>query len=389
MALHRGIQSAVFYYLSCAPCTEARTRRKRRQEADILRQEKDALAAQDQANGLSQYVHPLPSTTNPAWDLEITIGPSKESKAAARQCKSRQKEAPPRSSGSTSKSDRKDLKGRSTPDLSVDERVQWAESFQRNYRLKRPTKASTFPQDRPRSNLSPLSESRDELNEKPATPTSPQHSSSHTASTSASASVNLQRPAPTRLATTSLSSPAWPYQPHPPINDFHPATVTKYDSAVDVAWMLAPPPSAKVMRGHKPERPHHLSPRKPTPAMARQSRPLERLPSIEAEVIRSADISPSDMRGLGIGFESEATEEVESITGIDERAMEKRDSAGPQPGRDEGGKFLFPPREWGLGFGEDRRDSGSEEGWPDHTSGMGEKGIEAVGYERRWRWSIS
>ncbi|KAF4547492.1 Hypothetical protein D9617_41g062430 [Elsinoe fawcettii] len=389
MALHRGIQSAIFYYLSCAPCTEARTRRKRRQEADLLRKEKEALDARDQAEGLNQYAHPLPSTTNPAWGLEIAIGPSKESKAAARQSKSRAKETPPRSSGSTSKSEGKDSKSRSTPDLSLDDRVRWADSFQRNCRIKPPTKANTFPQDRPHSNLSPLDESREELDYDRPSPKSSHENASPTASSSASASINPQRPAPTKLATTSLSSPAWPYQ-HPPINDLHPATVTKYDSALDVSWMLAPPPSAKVMRGHKPERPHHLSPRKPTPALdIRSSRTMERQASTGAEGIRSAEISPGDTRGLGIGYESEETEEVGSVVAGDDRAMEKRDSAGPQPGRDPGGKYLFPPREWGLGFGEDRRDSGSEAGWPDHIGVIGEKGMETIGVERKWRWSIS
>ncbi|TKX19926.1 hypothetical protein C1H76_7810 [Elsinoe australis] len=368
MAIHRGIQSALFYYLSCAPCTEARTRRKRRKEADLLRAEKDALAASSDAQGLKQYEHPLPSTTNPAWDIEIAIGPSKESKQAARNNKARAKETPPRSSGSTSKSNRKEDKSRSTPDLSLDQRVQWAESFQRNLRHDSPAmpqKAKTFPQDRSRSGLSPLSESQDE---RPSPRDSPPHTPSDF---STSASINIQRPPPTKLASTSLNGPAWPYQPHPPINDHHPATVTKYDSPSDIAWMLAPPPNAKVMRGHEPERPHHLSPRKRTPTMSsRQSRPAERPSPANADApVRSADVSPHDMRGLGIGYESE--EDLDAVEGA---AMEKRDSAGPQPGRDDGGKYLFPPRDWGAQ--EARRDSGSEEGFSEKQERL------------HYRWSI-
>ncbi|PNS18990.1 hypothetical protein CAC42_6085 [Sphaceloma murrayae] len=371
MALHRGIQSAVFYYLSCAPCTEARTRRKRRKEADLLRQEKEVLATCSQANGSYQYDHPLPSTTNPAWGLEIALGPSKESKAAARSSKSKAKETPPRSSGSTSKSERKDHRNWSTPDLGVDGRARWAESFQRNARQKSvtvPPKAKTFPTAQPKSGLSPLSETRDE-------PVVAQGSPPTTSSDQSASESVIQRPQPSKLATTSLSSPAWQYLPHPPLNDHHPPTVTKYSSPKDTAWMLAPPPNAKVMRGHEPELPRHLSPRKRTPTLeSRPSRPTTRQADSDAEVaVRSTDVSPSDARGLGLEFES-AQEDIDA----DGPVIEKRDSAGPQPGQSEAGKYLFPPRDWDMHAA--RRDSGSESGFTDPR-----KGEER---EVRWRWSI-
>ncbi|CZT22653.1 uncharacterized protein RCC_08358 [Ramularia collo-cygni] len=71
MAIHRGIQSAIFFYLSCAPCSEARYRKKRRQEAVWNRAERDALEEEMP----DAYRHPEPSSTNPYWQSEIALGP--------------------------------------------------------------------------------------------------------------------------------------------------------------------------------------------------------------------------------------------------------------------------------------------------------------------------
>lgn len=72
MAIHRGIQSALFFYLSCAPCSEARIRKKRKQEAVWNRAERDALEEENP----DLYRHPEPSSTNPYWQNEISLGPA-------------------------------------------------------------------------------------------------------------------------------------------------------------------------------------------------------------------------------------------------------------------------------------------------------------------------
>ncbi|KAL8689745.1 MAG: hypothetical protein Q9218_004644 [Villophora microphyllina] len=63
----RGFQSAVFYYVSCAPCTQRAYRRKRRK--DIAR----SKAARDMEDGL--YPHPAPFSTNQYWQEEMALGP--------------------------------------------------------------------------------------------------------------------------------------------------------------------------------------------------------------------------------------------------------------------------------------------------------------------------
>ena len=71
MALHRGIQSAIFYYLSCAPCSDARHRKKRKQEARRDKADRELLEGQMP----DLYRHPSPSSTNPYWQAEIALGP--------------------------------------------------------------------------------------------------------------------------------------------------------------------------------------------------------------------------------------------------------------------------------------------------------------------------
>ncbi|KAI9874231.1 MAG: hypothetical protein M1830_010041, partial [Pleopsidium flavum] len=71
MSLLKGIQSAVFYYVSCAPCTKLTYRRKRKAEATRARQDKVAL----QEEQLGLYPHPSPFSTNIYWHEEMVLGP--------------------------------------------------------------------------------------------------------------------------------------------------------------------------------------------------------------------------------------------------------------------------------------------------------------------------
>ena len=71
----RGAQSAIFYYLSCAPCTNYAHQRKR---LKANRRAKAAKNVEDENNG--GYVHPSPFDTNPHWHEEMVIGPSPSQK---------------------------------------------------------------------------------------------------------------------------------------------------------------------------------------------------------------------------------------------------------------------------------------------------------------------
>ena len=80
----RGFQSAVFYYISCAPCTKVLDQRKKKQKAARAKAEKlarKAAQAQLEASGAEpEYDHPLPSSTNPFWEEEMKLGPGPPSK---------------------------------------------------------------------------------------------------------------------------------------------------------------------------------------------------------------------------------------------------------------------------------------------------------------------
>lgn len=71
MALHRATQSAIWYYVSCTPCAEARYRKKLRNNAERWRLEREAMAAEDP----DMYQHPSPSGINPNWQTEMDAGP--------------------------------------------------------------------------------------------------------------------------------------------------------------------------------------------------------------------------------------------------------------------------------------------------------------------------
>ena len=67
----RGTQSAIFFYVSCAPCAMRSARNKQRKE------NKRAMAERDQQMRLAEgmlYAQPLPYQTNAAWMSEIDLG---------------------------------------------------------------------------------------------------------------------------------------------------------------------------------------------------------------------------------------------------------------------------------------------------------------------------
>ncbi|CAF9938878.1 MAG: hypothetical protein ALECFALPRED_007915 [Alectoria fallacina] len=83
----RGFQSAIFYYISCAPCTKLAYRRKRRKQ---LKRERSEKALHEAEEGLHQ--HPSPFSTNPHWKEEIALGPGPPQRKANRDGKGRPKD---------------------------------------------------------------------------------------------------------------------------------------------------------------------------------------------------------------------------------------------------------------------------------------------------------
>ena len=99
----RGFQSAVFYYISCAPCTKITYQRKRRKESRRAKAEKER-AAQEGPPASLYPEHPLPSGTNPFWKEEMTLGPGPPPKRRRKEDESRLMEMQPGGSGVASSS---------------------------------------------------------------------------------------------------------------------------------------------------------------------------------------------------------------------------------------------------------------------------------------------
>lgn len=76
----RGVQSAVFHYASCAPCTGYMYRKKRRKQA---KKDKDARQKL-QSEQPELYEHPGPTGTNHYWNEEIAMGPGPPPRRAKR-----------------------------------------------------------------------------------------------------------------------------------------------------------------------------------------------------------------------------------------------------------------------------------------------------------------
>lgn len=201
MALHRGIQSAIFYYLSCAPCAEAAYRKKRRKEADRDRLEREELALEQPGF----YRHPSPFATNPHWNTEIELGPNY---------------------GPSGK--RRRDKGTVDPwHLHADE------TSSTGARDSHDQSTSAISGDRTANSSATRIDSR----------LSVRHPQRPDEKLWGRQARTLQPGAGASLTAHALSTAAQ----HPPINDLHPAIVTKLADRHDASWMLQPPPSARVM----------------------------------------------------------------------------------------------------------------------------------------------
>ncbi|KAK7188171.1 hypothetical protein DPSP01_001717 [Paraphaeosphaeria sporulosa] len=67
----RGVQSAIFHYASCAPCTGYMYKKQRRKQAKQARKARTKLVEEQP----ELYHHPEPTGTNPYWQEEIGLGP--------------------------------------------------------------------------------------------------------------------------------------------------------------------------------------------------------------------------------------------------------------------------------------------------------------------------
>ena len=202
--LWRGFQSAVFYYVSCAPCTKfayQRRRRKDRKRANVDREAEEG-----------GYQHPSPFSTNVYWREEMLLGPGPPVKKKERD-KEREKERENmhKSLGTSSSG----LTGASSTDTTLGPEGREAEQ-ERN---------SDEGWNRRRY------QREDEIlwgfddNDRSSTP-----------------SARVSR------AGTGSSAGHY-YARNPEVNDLHPPIVNTPMDRNQTRWMLQPPPSARVMEG--------------------------------------------------------------------------------------------------------------------------------------------
>ena len=199
----RGFQSAIFYYISCAPCSKLNYRRKRRKQ---LKREKALREAEE---GFQH--HPSPFSTNPYWNEEIALGPGPPQRKANRDGKGKSKDSRGLRTGGVGSSTET---GTSTADTMVGEEGS-----------ERPRESGEGWNKRRYQREDETLWGKGEEQESKLMGTSP--------------------------VSRSVSGSASYYQArNPAVNDLHPPVVsTQPTHRSETQWMLQPPPKAKIMEG--------------------------------------------------------------------------------------------------------------------------------------------
>ncbi|KAL8670624.1 MAG: hypothetical protein Q9168_004855 [Polycauliona sp. 1 TL-2023] len=216
--LWRGTQSAMFYYLSCVPCSELAYRRRRRKNAARTQAEREMEH--------DPFPHPAPFCTNAYWQEEITMGPGPPQKNA----KVRREQ------------ERKRWGDRGINDKDIQRGLTTGNSTD--------TGASSADTVVAANSLQGVADSEQER----------------------SSGDNWNRKRYQRedeilwgaedAGSESAEGPRdYTNVRNPPVNDLHPPSVSTISkNRSETRWMLQPPPSAKIMEGKRqPSRPRSTS----------------------------------------------------------------------------------------------------------------------------------
>jgi hypothetical protein len=205
----RGVQSAIFHYASCAPCTGYNDSRRRRRDARLARKAREKLVLEQP----DCYHHPEPTGTNPYWDEEIRMGPVAAPRRGRRT--------------NTTNTSRGIARAGTQRILSID-----AADDKR---------MSDDTLDNDTWNLKRYQREDEDLWGLHDMPLAIQPTIS--ASSAGGRALSARRP------TTSRSGSNYSGRA-PPVNDLHPPVVSLMSQEVaDNRWMLQPPPKASVMAG--------------------------------------------------------------------------------------------------------------------------------------------
>lgn len=239
MSLLVAIQSAIFYYVACTPCNEARARYKTKRQAKIDREEK--IRIQMEQPGL--YRHPSPFHTNPYWQEEIDIGP-----------------IPPKSKTAASRNtSQRGLNSSSTERNSTSASLTCTSSHN-ELSSTGPASPTIIPED------SSLSLEGDDWNRRRYQREDEElwgHDFSRMghklvdnivkAGSSAGRMIKGELGPKDKPITQEDRTNFYLTPKNPPVNDYHPPIVGSAPAHKDaLRWMLQPPPPAKVMEGKVP-----------------------------------------------------------------------------------------------------------------------------------------
>lgn len=251
MSVGRGIQSVIFYYLSCAPCTKVANRRNRKRQSDKDKSEREAIALQNP----NTYRQPSPFRTNEYWAEEIRAGPGPPiRRLPKKERKRRQLERdgrgrPPTRKDTQETSDGKDvlavpepahLRGLKGIIKNNQNRLSGLESKWKDWRRFQREDEELWG-----------GESMEDLNYRmPDSRSGPVRHSVGGSSVGVPGLFSLDIHGKMREKQESY----WVAR-HPPVNDLHPPVVSVPNRSKPAnQWMLQPPPPSAVMNGYRHSR---------------------------------------------------------------------------------------------------------------------------------------
>ena len=218
----RGFQSAIFYYVSCAPCTKLAYQRRQRKNNKRARAEHMASEAEQ---GL--YRHPSPFNTNVYWKEEMAMGPGPpQRKQRDQKERERERERHKGDRGlATGGVGSSAVTGASSADTVVGSEA---------------TDGREVDQER---------NSEDGWNRRRYQREDEMLWGVHVDGGSRKETPKVGR---SRTGTAS-SAGSYKYGCNPAVNDLHPPIVsTRPTNRSEMRWMLQPPPSARIMEGKEP-----------------------------------------------------------------------------------------------------------------------------------------
>jgi hypothetical protein len=213
----RGVQSAIFHYASCAPCTGYSDGKKRRKAAKAARKVREKL----QLEQPDAYHHPEPTGTNIYWHEEIAMGPGPPQRGARRTNTNSTRGITTRGTQSSALS-----KGGSSIDVDQGGDMRLSDD--------------TLEDDETWNHKRYQREDEDLWgHDEPSLPL--EHTMS--GSSTGGGGFQLRRPGTSRSGTYYTARA-------PPVNELHPPVVSlPSPDPSENRWMLQPPPKASVMAG--------------------------------------------------------------------------------------------------------------------------------------------